>query len=163
MARKLLTNTFDISSLCFVCDPANGGGMHLRFYREDGDEKVIADYTPPPAHSGAPNYTHGGASMAVLDDAMAWAIIELKERFGVTRRSETDFIRPVKIGEPHMVNAWVESWQDRDLIARGELRNAEGKLCVATRATYVVLSPDEARAAIGSGSDAPTSYTEPLP
>jgi acyl-coenzyme A thioesterase PaaI-like protein len=137
--------------------------MQLRFFRDDGEENVIAEYTPPPQHSGAPNYAHGGASMAVLDDAMAWAIIELKERFGVTRRSETDFVRPIKVGEPHTVRAWVESWQDRDLVARAELRDADDKLCVATRATYVVLTPDEARAAIGSAAEAPTSYTEPLP
>jgi acyl-CoA thioesterase FadM len=100
--------------------------------------------------------------MAVLDDAMAWAIIALKERFGVTRRSETEFKRPVKVGERHAVTAWVESWEGRSLVARAELRDASGKVCVASRGDYIVLTPDEVRAAIGADAPTDATYTEPL-
>lgn len=162
MSRKLLENTFGFSSLCFVCDQENSGGMRQRFFVDDELGRIVSDFTPEPAHSGAPNYTHGGASMAVLDDAMAWAIIELKQRFGITRKCEVDFIRPVMIGATHTVQAWVESFEDRALVARAELRNAEGKLCVAAKATYIVMTLDEAQSAIGAGAATSAQYTEKL-
>ncbi len=160
LPRKLLVNTFGFASLCFVCDADNEGGMRQQFYADDDLGRIVADFTPTAALSGAPNYTHGGASMAVLDDAMAWAIIEHKQRFGITRRCEVDFIRPVMIDAAHSVQAWVESIEDRALVARGELRNAESKLCVAAKATYIVLTLDEAQNAIGSGAASAASFTE---
>ena len=162
MPRKPLTNTFGFGSLCFVCDQDNAGGMRQQFFLDDGLSRVVADFTPAAEHSGAPNYTHGGASMAVLDDAMAWAVIALKERFGITRKCEVDFIRPVMIGATHDVQAWVESFEDRALVARAEMRNADGKLCVASKATYIVMTLDEAQNAIGAGAAAAAPYTEKL-
>jgi uncharacterized protein (TIGR00369 family) len=162
LPRKLLENTFDFSSLCFVCDPANAGGMRQQFFLDDELGRVVATFTPDPAHSGAPNYTHGGASMAVLDDAMAWAIIAINQRFGITRHCEVDFIRPVMVGAAHDVQAWVESAEDRALVARAEMRNTDGKLCVAAKATYIVLTSEEAQNAIGAGATTAASYTERL-
>ena len=162
LGRKPLMNTFGFASLCFVCDQANTDGMRQQFFFDEESGRIVSEFTPPAGFSGAPNYTHGGASMAVLDDAMAWAIIELKQRFGITRRCEVDFIRPVSIGANHDVQAWVESFEDRALVARAELRNSEGKLCVATKATYIVLTMEEAMNAIGAGAETTASYTEPV-
>jgi uncharacterized protein (TIGR00369 family) len=161
LSRKPLTNTFSFASQCFVCDQDNADGMRQRFYHDEESGRIVAEFTPSPGHSGAPNYTHGGASMAVLDDAMAWAIIALRERFGITRRCEMDFIRPVTIGARHAVEAWVESFEERSLVARAEMRNADGKLCVASKATYIVLTMEEAMNAIGAGAATAASYTEP--
>lgn len=160
MSRKLLTNTFGFDSRCFVCDQDNEGGMRQRFYLDDERGRIVAEFKPSADHSGAPNYAHGGAAMAVLDDAMAWAIIALKERFGVTRRVETVFARPVKIDVPHSVEAWVESFEERSLVARGELRDPKGRACVSARATYTVLTMEEAQQAIGAGARSAASYTE---
>lgn len=161
MPRKPLTNTFAFASLCFVCDPDNAAGLGMRFFLDEESHRVVGDFTPQPGHSGAPNYTHGGASTAVLDDAMAWAIIALKERFGITRKAEVDFIRPVMIGAKHAVEAWVESFEDRALVARAELRNPAGKLCVAAKATYIVMTMEETTNAIGAGAATAPTYTEP--
>lgn len=161
MPRKPLTNTFGFASLCFVCDPDNASGLGLRFFLDDEKMRIVGEYTPQPGHSGAPNYTHGGASMAVLDDAMAWAIIALNERFGITRKAEVDFVRPVMISATHPIEAWVESFEERALVARAELRNPEGKLCVAAKGTYIVMTMEEATNAIGAGAAAAPAYTEP--
>jgi uncharacterized protein (TIGR00369 family) len=137
--------------------------MRQRFFLDDESQRIVADFTPVAGFSGAPNYTHGGASMAVLDDAMAWAIIELKQRFGITRKCEVDFIRPVSIGAAHAIEAWVESFEERALVARAEMRNADGKLCVAAKATYIVLTMEEAMNAIGAGAATAAGYTESAP
>jgi acyl-coenzyme A thioesterase PaaI-like protein len=123
---------------------------------------VFCEFVPSADHSGAPNFAHGGASMAALDDAMAWVIIATKERFGLSRRVETDFVRPVMVGIEYRAEAWVESFEDRALEARAELRNSAGKLCVAAKGFYIVMTLQEAEQAIGAQAGATRSYTESL-
>jgi len=160
LSRKPLTNTFAFETRCFVCDQDNEGGLRQRFFLDDELGRVVAEFIPSADHSGAPNYAHGGVSMAVLDDAMAWAIIAIKDRFGLTRKAEVEFFRPVLVGRAYEVQAWVESFEDRSLVARAELRSSEGKLCVAARASYIVLTVEEAESALGAGAETAARYTE---
>ena len=160
MSRRPLTNAFAFETRCFVCDQDNEGGLRQRFFLDDELNRVVAEFVPSADHSGAPNYAHGGVTMAVLDEAMAWAIIAMKERFGLTRKAEVEFIRPVPIGVAHEVQAWVESFEGRSLMARAELRNPEGKLCIAARASYIVLTVEEAESALGAGAETAARYTE---
>ena len=162
MPLEPLTNTFGFASRCFVCDPDNSGGLRQRFFLDTDRGRVVAEFTPAADHSGAPNYAHGGATMAILDDAMAWAIIATKERFGLSRRVETEFARPVMIGKTYRVEAWVESFEDRSLEARAELSTPSGKLCVASNGKYIVMTLEEAQQAIGAGAGSTSSYTEKL-
>jgi acyl-coenzyme A thioesterase PaaI-like protein len=145
-----------------VCDPDNNGGLRQRFFVDRERDRVVAEFKPTADHSGAPNYAHGGATMAVLDDAMSWAIIATKERFGLSRRVETDFARPVMIGKTYKVEAWVESFDDRSLEARAELSSTSGKLFVASTGLYIVMTLEEARQAIGASAGGTTFYTEKL-
>lgn len=161
LSRKPLSNTFAFATRCFVCDPGNAGGMRQQFYLDEDERRVVAEFTPSPDHSGAPKFAHGGASMAVVDDAMAWAVIALCERFGVTRHSEIDFRRPVLVGAAHQVRAWVESHEERALVARGEIRDGDGQLCVAARATYLALTLEEAMKAIGPSAQTASRYVGP--
>jgi acyl-CoA thioesterase FadM len=94
---------------------------------------------------------------------MAWAIIATKERFGLSQRVESNFVRPVTIGKTYIVEAWVESHEDRSLEARAELRTASGKICVSAKGLYIVMTLAEAEQAIGAGAGTTTSYTEHLP
>ncbi len=160
MSRKPLTNTFAFETRCFVCDQENEGGLRQRFFMDDELGRVVAEFVPSADHSGAPNYAHGGVSMAILDDAMAWAIIAIKDRFGLTRKAEVEFFRPVLVGRAYEVEAWVESFEGRSLVARAELRSADGKLCVAAKASYTVLTLEEAEQAIGAGARTAASYTQ---
>jgi acyl-coenzyme A thioesterase PaaI-like protein len=157
-----LTNTFGFESRCFVCDQDNSGGLRQRFFLDTDRGRVVAEFTPTADHSGAPNYAHGGATMAVLDDAMAWAIIATKQRFGLSQRVETDFVRPVMIGKTYKVEAWVESFEGRTLEARAELSSSSGKLCVASNGKCIVMTFEEAQQAIGAGASGTSSYTEKL-
>lgn len=162
MRLEPLTNTFGFDSRCFVCDPDNSGGLRQRFFLDRERGRVVAEFILTADHSGAPNYAHGGATMAVLDDAMAWAIIATKQRFGLSRHVQTDFVRPVMIGRTYKVEAWVESFEDRLLEARAELRSSSGKLCVMSKGQYMVMTMAEAQQAIGAGAGATSSYTEQL-
>lgn len=159
--RRPLTNTFDIATLCFVCEPRNPVGLRQQFYVDEDGRRVVADFTPAQEHSGAPNFAHGGVSMALLDEAMAWAVIAVSHRFGMTRRAEIEFLRPVRIGNVHHISAWLEDAAERRQVARAELRDAAGNVCVSARADYTVITIDEARVAVGDDALIPLDYVAP--
>ena len=161
MALVLLDNEkWDFGSNCFVCEPKNGRGLGIPFYLDAEANRVVAPFTPETHHSGAPMFAHGGFSQALLDEGMAWAVIALAHRFGMTRRSEVTFVRPVKLGQPHTTTAWIESRDGHDLIALGEITDARGKVCVSVRSSFYVMTKEEADAALGAESNQSASYTE---
>lgn len=154
MARTLLDNEqWDFGSNCFVCEPRNDRGLGIPYYLDDESNRVVAPFTPETRHSGAPMFAHGGFSQALLDEGMAWAVIAIAHRFGVTRKAEVTFVRPVTIGEPHTVSAWIESRDGNELIALGEITDNRGKTCVQVRASFYVLTKEEAEAAVGARSE----------
>ena len=161
MTRVLLDNAqWDFGSNCFVCEPKNERGLGIPFYLDADEGAVVADVTPEAHHSGAPMFAHGGFSQALLDEGMAWAVIAIAHRFGITRKAEVTFARPVKIGQPHLVSCRIESRDGHDLVTTGEITDARGKLCVGARASFYVMTKEEADAALGASSQQAASYTE---
>lgn len=154
-----LTNTFGFDSSCFVCDPDNEDGLRQQFFHDSETNRVVAEITPLSGHSGAPNYAHGGFTMAVLDDAMAWAVIAIEKKFGLSQRIEFDFQRPVKIERLHTIEAWIDKAEERSVVARAQVRDSRGRVCLAATATYIPMSMDQASQAIGSGAQDASSYT----
>ena len=161
MARTLLDNEqWDFGTNCFVCEPKNVRGIAIPFYLDAEAGSVVTDFTPERHHSGAPSMAHGGFSMALLDEGMAWAVIAIAHRFGLSRKTEVEFKRPVKVGRRHTLACRVESRVDRDLVATGEIVDDRGKVCVSARGSFYVMTKEEAAAAIGAESEQAATYTE---
>lgn len=161
MARTVLDNAqWDFGTNCFVCEPKNERGLGIPFSLDSDTGRVVTDFTPRLHHSSAPTFAHGGFSMALLDEGMAWAVIAIAHRFGVTKSTEVQFTRPVKVDQPHTLTAWVESHKGHDLVAAGEILDARGKVCVSARAKFYALTKEEADAALGTQSAQAASYTE---
>ena len=161
MTQTLLDNEqWDFGSNCFVCEPGNERGLGIPYYLDDEANRVVARFTPESHHSGAPMFAHGGFSQALLDEGMAWAVIAIAHRFGVTRKAEVTFARPVKIGQVHTVSAWIESRDGHDLIALGEITDMRGKICVSVRESFYVMTKEEADVALGAQSRQTASYTD---
>ena len=148
MARRRLTrDDLAIETCCYVCDPANEDGLQIAFYLDEEAGRVLAEYTPTPAHEGAPGVTHGGVLGAILDDAMAWAVNLLSGSFGLTRRGEIEYSRIVRPGEPYAVTAWISEIGQHRAATVAEMRDSEDRLCCATKAEFSLISHEEAKAA----------------
>jgi len=156
-----LDNTsWGFPSNCFVCEPGNQSGLRIPFRFDDEEQAVRAEFTLAEAFSGAPSYAHGGIVLAVLDEAMAWAAIAVTGCFAMTRTTSATFVRPVRIGRPHQVEARVvaapgagaeeEGWLDM----AAEVQTARGRPCARASARFVRLSPRQASAAVGRGPGA---------
>jgi acyl-coenzyme A thioesterase PaaI-like protein len=109
---------------CFVCGPDNAVGLHVPFTR-DGPHGSRADYTAREEHCGWPGLLHGGVALALLDEALAWALY-FQGLFGVTARLETRFRQPIRVGERLIVRAWTVEQRKRIVSARAEIRTAAG-------------------------------------
>jgi acyl-coenzyme A thioesterase PaaI-like protein len=58
---------------CFVCGKANPNSIGVEWYLVD-DKKIEANFIFTIHHQGPPGFVHGGATAAVLDEAMGLAI-----------------------------------------------------------------------------------------
>lgn len=114
----------------------------------DGD-RVVARFSLDDAYSGAPRYVHGGVVLAVLDEAMAWATIAIAGKLAVTKRTSSEFMRPVRVGCEHEVEAFVDAAGDV-ITTSALLRDDRGRLCVSAFATFVALGPAQFRDATGT-------------
>jgi acyl-coenzyme A thioesterase PaaI-like protein len=159
MSLKRLDNTsWGFESNCFVCEPKNEHGLRIEFFYDDEADLVNADFTLTAAFSGAPSYVHGGVTLAIMDEAMAWATIASRKSFALTRTTTTTFVRAVKIGAPYRVEARVSGTSDDgELETHAIVLNERGKPCAEADARFVVMSAEQAASAIGStveGDDA---------
>ena len=88
----------------------------------------ISSSTPPPtvldgarrlaAVRGLGGIAHGGIVTTILDEVMAWALID-HDHWGVTARMAVTFKRPVPIGEPIRGEGWVVEARRRVITAEG--------------------------------------------
>ena len=124
----------------FVCGPDNAVGLHVPFER-DGPRGSRAVYTARAEHCGWPGLLHGGVALALLDEALAWALY-FQGLFGVTARLETRFREPIRVGERLSVRAWTIERRKRIVAAHGEIRcDREGIPIVAEAEATMYLQP----------------------
>lgn len=155
--HRLDNRTWGFASNCFVCEPGNDAGLRIPFLHDDEAGLVIAEFTLDDRFSGPPNYVHGGVTLAVLDEAMAWAAIALAGSFAITRRTSASFVRPVRVGERYRVEATMTGRNPDDSLALSAgVLDAAQRPCVQAEAEFVPLRAAQAAAAIGpvAGGDA---------
>ncbi len=130
---------------CFVCERRNERGLRIPFQHDTKRHVVVADLTLGDEFSGAPSWVHGGVTLAVLDEAMAWATIALRHRWAVTKESQSWFDRPVLVGRPYRVEARIVEGDDATILAEAEIVSAtSGKVCVRSRAVLSVVTAVQA-------------------
>ncbi|MGH9282543.1 MAG: hotdog domain-containing protein [Acidimicrobiales bacterium] len=157
--HRLDNQAWGFRSNCFVCEPANPGGLRLALFHDDEAGTVVADLRLDDTFSGPPNYVHGGVTLAVLDEAMAWAAIALAGSFALTRTTSATFVRPVRVGEPYRVEARVDGADaDGTLRTTGVVRDAAGRPCVEAEARFVPMDTAAAAAAIGEVAGDDTEF-----
>jgi uncharacterized protein (TIGR00369 family) len=154
---RLENRRWGFESNCFVCEPRNAAGLRIPFEHDDEAEVVRAAFALDDRFSGAPTYVHGGVVLAVLDEAMSWATIAIGGVFAVTGETSATFLRPVRVGRDHTVEARVEEAAEDRLATSASVLDGTGRACVEARATFVPLGPAQAVDAIGvepTGEDA---------
>ena len=158
MSRVPLDNSsWGFASKCFVCEPANDTGLRIPFVHDEEAETVEAEFCLGEEFSGAPSYVHGGISLAILDEAMAWAAIAVGKAFAVTASTTANFLHPVRVGRTYKVVARLVDRSETGLEMAATIVDAKDRPCAEATARFSHLSADQAASAVGtevSGSDA---------
>lgn len=123
---------------CFVCEP--GGGLKISFEHDAHEKTVTADLVVSEDQGGhQAGRIHPGVVLAVLEDAMSWALVAMGGTPGVPKRTTTEFLRPVKVGETYKVVGRLISRHDDGLDAAATVVREDGQPCAEARARYLPL------------------------
>lgn len=151
--HRLHNEDWGFDSNCFVCEPRNDGGLQIPFDHDVERQVVIATFNLGGRFSGAPSYVHGGLTLAVLDEAMAWAAIAVGGKFAVTAETTTRFLRPVLVGRTYTVEARLTAQTSEQIEAMAEVTFGEGKVCAEATATFSILGAAQAARATGAEAE----------
>ncbi len=145
---------------CFACGHANPLGLKMRF-RRDGADGVVCEYTPRLEHQGFPGVMHGGVLVALMDEAMAWAMYAAHRALGVTAKMETRYRRSASPEAPLVVRARVGRTRGRRIEVESSIEDPDGAVLVESTALFLrVPAEDEAQLLGQLGWDVPGPHAE---
>lgn len=142
--HRLHNEDWGFETNCFVCEPSNDRGLQIPFVHDDERRVVTAEFELPDAFSGAPTLVHGGVTLAVLDEAMAWACIAVGGQWAVTAETTTTFHRAVRVGSRYRVVAEVVEHVGGVMRTSARVLDRRGELRVEARASFTTLGAAKA-------------------
>jgi acyl-coenzyme A thioesterase PaaI-like protein len=120
---------------CFVCGKANPNSIGIEWYF-DGENHIEASFIFTIHHQGPPGFVHGGASAAVLDEAMGLAIWQAGYR-AVTANLMIDYRKPVPLGESILIRGAMSGKEKRRIESSGEILLPDKSVAVFAKGIYV--------------------------
>ena len=120
---------------CFACGELNVSGLHLQLHATSG--RCWAEPVLDERFMGWDGIAHGGIVATILDEVMAWALVD-EDSWGVTARMAVDFRRPVPIGRRLRAEGRVVDRRRRLIHTEGRLIDPEtGDVYATAKGTYV--------------------------
>lgn len=120
---------------CFVCGTQNPSSIGVTWYLSD-EGAIHADMAFTEAHQGPPDHAHGGASAAVLDEAMGAAVWSAGYSV-MAVNLEINYKKPVPLGQKLAIEARIAEVHPRKILTTSELRLPDGSVAVTGRGIYV--------------------------
>ena len=128
---------------CFACGTLNASGLHLDLH-VDG-ERCWTDLEIPDRFQGWDEIVHGGIVATILDEVMAWSLVDA-DNWGLTARMSVDYKRPVPLGRPIHAEGWITESRRRIVTTAGRMVDGtNGELLATAEATYVAATDDRKR------------------
>lgn len=120
---------------CFACGSLNVHGLHLDLHA--GGDRCWTELTLGDRFEGWEGIAHGGIVCTILDEVMAWALVD-HDLWGVTARMNVEFRRPVPIGRAIRGEGRVVEVRRRLVTAEGIILDREdGTLLARADATFM--------------------------
>ena len=132
------------TNTCFGCGGANDRGMKLTFEQDDATERIRGAFKLGAEYQGGPGFIHGGIIATVLDEAMG-KVCRFREVRAVTAELIVEYLKPVSVDAPLLIEAYEVEKTGRNLHFVGEIRNQAGDLLARGRGRFVVIEPRELR------------------
>ena len=120
---------------CFVCGTENPHSIGLTWWFVYHGV-MTASFSLTQAQQGPPGHAHGGASAAILDEAMGLVVWAAGIKAAAVN-IEIDYLKPVPLGQPLTLEARVTVHEQNKTLSSGEIRLADGSVAVSGRGIYV--------------------------
>lgn len=125
---------------CFACGTLNTHGLQLELHA--ASDRCWVELTLADRFEGWEGVAHGGIVCTLLDEVMAWAVVD-HDIWGVTARMNVDFRKPVPIGRPIRAEGRVTGVRRRIVNTEGVVLDpSDGTILARAEATYVGASED---------------------
>jgi acyl-coenzyme A thioesterase PaaI-like protein len=125
---------------CFACGSLNANGLQLDLHI-DG-ERCWTTIELAGRFQGWDGIAHGGIVCTLLDEVMAWSLVD-HDNWGLTARLTVTFKRPVPLETPVRAEGWVTLARRRLISTAGRLvEPATGTLLAIAEATCIA-APEE--------------------
>jgi uncharacterized protein (TIGR00369 family) len=123
---------------CFACGTLNTHGLQLELHA--ADDRCWVELELAERFGGWEGIAHGGIVCTILDEVMAWAVVD-HDMWGVTARMSVEFRKPVPLGRTIRGEGRVTSVRRRLIDAEGVLLDAaDGTVLARSTATFVGAS-----------------------
>jgi acyl-coenzyme A thioesterase PaaI-like protein len=120
---------------CFVCGKTNTNSIGVEWCLDEGNQ-IDARFAFTRQQQGPPGFVHGGASAAVLDEAMGLAVWYSGYRV-VTVNLVLDYRKPVPLGEIIQIHGAMSGRTKRRIEATGKIFLPDGTVAVIAKGIYV--------------------------
>jgi acyl-coenzyme A thioesterase PaaI-like protein len=134
---------------CFVCGSENPHGMGLTLWVDD-DGVMTSEFTLDKMHQGPPLHAHGGASAAILDEAMGLVVWAAGLQVAAVNL-EINYHKPLPLFQSLRLEARITQKDERKIFSTGEIRLTNGEIAVSGRGIYVI-APQLFEQSVFSGS-----------
>jgi len=121
---------------CFVCGHDNPHSIGLTWYVDD-DGVMTAEFTLNEAQQGPPGHAHGGASAAILDEAMGLVVWAAGHKVAAVNL-EINYHKPLPLDLPLTLEARITQMDERKIFSAGEIKLPDATIAVSGRGIYVV-------------------------
>lgn len=142
--ERLEASRFGFDSTCFVCGTDNPQGFQVPYFHDTDHDQIVSYFTLDERYSGAPTLVHGGATLALIDDGMAWACIALAGKFALTKETSAEFESPVVLDRPYTLEVRVADQDRGRIITEAEVFDSQRRVCVRANAVMSIVERDEA-------------------
>ena len=139
MPTPLTNDRWGYESNCYVCEQSNDGGLRVPFQLEDDGATVTATFTLDRTYSGAPALVHGGVSLALLDEAQAWACIAVAGKWGLTASTSASFVSPVFCDTTYRVEARVTAINELTVDTVAVIRDEDGAAMIESGSSFHIV------------------------
>jgi uncharacterized protein (TIGR00369 family) len=128
---------------CFGCGGAAEGGMRLTFTQNHAQRSILGRFVLGARYQGGGGMLHGGIIALLMDEAMG-KVCRFREAQAVTADMTIEYLRPIKVDQEIVVEAFETAARGRNLFHMCEIRDAADQVVLARgRGRFVVLGTKE--------------------
>ncbi len=124
------------SNYCFICGSDNPKLLHLEF-TNIGKNTVITEFKLEKEYEGYSDIIHGGILAAILDDAMANAVI-IDNILIYAVELNVRYLKRCFVMENLQAKGWIEDVNHKIIETKGEIRSSNGALKVTAYGKYFI-------------------------